>query len=179
MCMTPEESRYFANPGSEDRDENGCFNRKFVFTWGDENNQPINEWHRVAERLLSIPMAHKMIAFYTVADAGDSDRLKVLRSYQYMAVDAITKKLEAARGIWGLRRPEGGFVWHTTDRERRSPLSRQRSSPLAQNSSTNRYFSSTASSSATRLSASTAALRPARDRQRHRRFRRAAFALAR
>ena len=114
VCMTPEETRYFANPGREDRDENGCFNRKFIFTWGDENNQPINEWHRVAERLLSIPMAHKMIAFYTVADAGDSDRLKVLRSYQYMAVDAITKKLEAARGIWGLRRPEGGFVWHTT-----------------------------------------------------------------
>ena len=114
VCMTPEETRYFANPGREDRDENGCFNRKFVFTWGDENNQPINEWHRVAERLLSIPMAHKMIAFYTVADAGDSDRLKVLRSYQYMAVDAITKRLEAARGIWGLRRPEGGFVWHTT-----------------------------------------------------------------
>lgn len=114
VCMTPEETRYFANPGRDGRDESGCFNRKFIFTWGDENNQPVNEWNRVAERLLSIPMAHKMIAFYTVADAGDGNKLKVLRSYQYMAVDVITKRLEAARGIWGLKRPDGGYVWHTT-----------------------------------------------------------------
>lgn len=115
VCMTPEETRYLANPGREGLENRArAFNRKFIFTWADENNHPVNEWHRVAERLLSIPMAHRMVASYTVADAGDGAALKVLRSYQYMAVDAIIKKLETAAGVWGFKRPAGGYVWHTT-----------------------------------------------------------------
>lgn len=115
VCMTPEETRYFANPGREGlTGQNKTFNRKLVFTWEDENNRPVEKWHQVAERLLSIPMAHEMIASYTVADAADGHCLKILRSYQHAAVSAIIKKLQEARGVWGFKRPEGGFVWHTT-----------------------------------------------------------------
>lgn len=115
VCMTPEETRYLANPGRTGLENKArCFNRKFVFTWGDRDNQPVRRWDKVADELLSIPMAHKMVASYTVADAGDGCALKVLRSYQCIAVDAILKRLEAAKGIWGLKRPDGGYVWHTT-----------------------------------------------------------------
>lgn len=113
VCMTPEETRYLANPGRDGLGAARAFNRKFVFSWGDENNEKVREWHKVAERLLSIPMAHKMIAFYTVADSGDGN-LKVLRSYQCHAVEAINRRLKQASGIWGAARPRGGFVWNTT-----------------------------------------------------------------
>ena len=42
--------------------------------------------------LLSIPMAHQLIGFYTVADSADGC-LKVLRSYQYHAVNAISDRV--------------------------------------------------------------------------------------
>ena len=113
VCMTPEETRYFANPGRAGLDSHGSFNRKFVFSWGDESNAEVRRWDQIAEELLSIPMAHKMVAFYTIADSGDGI-LKVLRSYQYRAVSAIERRLIEARGLWGLRRPDGGYVWHTT-----------------------------------------------------------------
>ena len=35
--------------------------------------------------LLSVPMAHQLVGFYTIADEKDNT-LKVLRSYQYFAV---------------------------------------------------------------------------------------------
>ena len=106
VAMNPEETLYFANPGAD-----GKFNPDYFFHWGDFNNEPINEWNKIAECLLSIPMAHQLIGFYTVADDTDGI-LKVMRSYQYYAASKISDKV--ARTRWADKNIYGGYVWHTT-----------------------------------------------------------------
>jgi len=104
--MEPQETKYFANPGPD-----GKFNQDFYFHWADFNNEPINHWKAIASSLLSIPMAHQLIGFYTVADDTDGV-LKVMRSYQYFAANAISTKV--AKTDWQNPNPLGGFIWHTT-----------------------------------------------------------------
>lgn len=106
VAMNPEETWYFANPGPE-----GTFNSDFYFNWADFNNEPINQWKEIAGTLLSIPMAHQLIGFYTIADKTDGI-LKVMRSYQYFAVRAISDRV--ARIDWDGRDRLGGYIWHTT-----------------------------------------------------------------
>lgn len=106
VAMEPNESVYFANPGMD-----GKFNKDFYFHWADFDNEPINDWRGIASRLLSIPMAHQLIGFYTVADGSDGI-LKVMRSYQYYAANAISDKV--ARTNWAAKERLGGYVWHTT-----------------------------------------------------------------
>lgn len=106
VAMTPEETVYYANPGTD-----GIFNSDFYFHWADYNNDPVNDWDKVAEKLLSIPMAHQMIGFYTVADSTDGI-LKIMRSYQYYAASAISDKV--AKTDWDRVNPLGGFIFHTT-----------------------------------------------------------------
>ena len=106
VAMNPEESVYFANAGPD-----GKFNKDFYFNWADFNNEPIQQWDRVASSLLSIPMAHQLIGFYTVADGSDGV-LKVMRSYQYYAANAISDKVSKAD--WEQNNIRGGFIWHTT-----------------------------------------------------------------
>jgi type I restriction enzyme R subunit len=106
VAMTPEETLYFANPGPD-----GAFNKDFYFHWADVNNTPINEWKNIAESLLSIPMAHQLIGFYTVADGSDGV-LKVMRSYQYYAANAISDRV--SKIDWKAHNGRGGFIWHTT-----------------------------------------------------------------
>jgi type I site-specific deoxyribonuclease, hsdR family len=105
-AMEPNETRYFANPGPENK-----FNSDFYFHWADFNNEPINDWHVIASTLLSIPMAHQLIGFYTVADNADGV-LKVLRSYQYYAANAISDKVSKIQ--WDDKNQLGGYIWHTT-----------------------------------------------------------------
>ena len=106
VAMNPEETVYFANPGPE-----GKFNQSYFFHWADFDNEPVNDWKVIASTLLSIPMAHQLIGFYTVADEGDGV-LKVMRSYQIYAANKISDKV--ARTKWELGGQRGGFVWHTT-----------------------------------------------------------------
>lgn len=106
VAMNPEETKYFANPGPD-----GSFNSDYYFNWADFNNEPINYWKDIAAHLLSIPMAHQLIGFYTVADKTDGV-LKVMRSYQYFAVRAISDRV--ARIEWDGRDRLGGYIWHTT-----------------------------------------------------------------
>lgn len=106
VAMNPDEAVYFANPGPE-----GKFNPDFYFHWADFNNEPINDWKQVTERLLSIPMAHEMIGFYTVADDSDGI-LKVMRSYQFYAASAISDKVSKMK--WEGNSQLGGYIWHTT-----------------------------------------------------------------
>ena len=106
VAMEPNEAVYFANPGPE-----GKFNSDYYFHWADFNNEPINEWDKVASTLLSIPMAHQLIGFYTVADDSDGV-LKVMRSYQYFAANAISDKV--AKTKWEGDNQLGGYIWHTT-----------------------------------------------------------------
>ena len=106
VAMTPEETTYYANPGPD-----GIFNPSYYFHWADFYNEPINDWNEIASRLLSIPMAHQMIGFYTVADNGDGV-LKVMRSYQYYAANKISDKV--AKTKWNEKNQYGGYIWHTT-----------------------------------------------------------------
>lgn len=106
VAMEPAETVYFANPGVD-----GKFNKDFYFHWADFNNEPINDWKDVASSLLSIPMAHQLIGFYTVADDTDGV-LKVMRSYQYYAANAISDRV--SKTDWDGRDRLGGYVWHTT-----------------------------------------------------------------
>ena len=106
VAMNPEETKYFANPGPD-----GSFNSDYYFNWADFNNEPMNYWKDIAAHLLSIPMAHQLIGFYTVADKTDGV-LKVMRSYQYFAVRAISDRV--ARIEWDGRDRLGGHIWHTT-----------------------------------------------------------------
>jgi len=106
VAMEPAETVYFANPGMD-----GKFNKDFYFHWADFNNEPINDWKDIASSLLSIPMAHQLIGFYTVADDTDGV-LKVMRSYQYYAANAISDRVSKTN--WDGRDRLGGYVWHTT-----------------------------------------------------------------
>jgi len=106
VAMEPAQTKYFANPGPD-----GKFNKDFYFTWADFNNEPINNWSDIATSLLSIPMAHQLIGFYTVPDSSDGV-LKVMRSYQYYAANAISDKV--AKTDWKSKQALGGYVWHTT-----------------------------------------------------------------
>ncbi len=106
IAMEPEETVYFANPGPD-----GKFNKDYYFHWADANNEPLNHWKDIAQYLLSIPMAHQLIGFYTVADDTDGV-LKVLRSYQYYAASKITGRVAMRR--WADKDQLGGYIWHTT-----------------------------------------------------------------
>lgn len=106
VAMEPAEALYFANPGPD-----GKFNKDYAFHWADFNNEPINDWKRFISSLLSIPMAHQLIGFYTVADESDGVR-KVMRSYQYYAAHAISDKV--AKTDWKNPNLLGGYIWHTT-----------------------------------------------------------------
>lgn len=106
VAMEPGEALYFANPGPD-----GKFNKDYAFHWADFNNEPINGWKAFTASLLSIPMAHQLIGFYTVADESDGV-LKVMRSYQYYAAHAISDKV--AKTDWKNPNRLGGYIWHTT-----------------------------------------------------------------
>lgn len=106
VAMTPEQTRYFANPGPE-----GRFNPDFYFQWADFDNEPMNDWDRVVRSLLSIPMAHQLIGFYMVADRA-AGVLMVMRSYQYNAANRIADRV--IQKVWGDNEQRGGYIWHTT-----------------------------------------------------------------
>lgn len=106
VAMTPEETVYFANPGTREK-----FDHNYFFHWADYNNTPVNAWDKVTEQLLSIPMAHQLIGYYTVADSQNG-KLKVMRSYQYNAVSQIFAKTK--NKDWNDGDQRGGYIWHTT-----------------------------------------------------------------
>ncbi len=106
VCMKPDDCLYFANPGPD-----VVFNTEFFFHWADINNIAIKDWKRFTRNFLSIPMAHQLIGFYTIADKTDGI-LKVLRPYQYYAISAIVNRVQEAE--WTKHKQHGGIVWHTT-----------------------------------------------------------------
>ncbi|MCD7855107.1 MAG: type I restriction endonuclease subunit R [Clostridiales bacterium] len=77
---------------------------KFISGWLDENNEPVSDYIEFAKSVLNIPMAHEMIARYTVLD-NEAKKLILLRPYQIHAIEAIRKASKTGRS---------GFVWHTT-----------------------------------------------------------------
>ena len=111
-AITPEDALYFSNPGDKDK-----FNPAFFFRWGDRNNNIIKDWKELIKgqnHILSIPEAHKMIGYYTIADVN-ADILKVVRSYQFTAIKAIVDRTR--NHIWGntdKNNQQGGYIWCTT-----------------------------------------------------------------
>lgn len=108
-AMTPEDAMFFSNAGSAT-----SFNPAFFFRWGDRDNNIVKDWKELITgeyHILSIPEAHKLIGYYTVADTA-KDVLKVCRSYQYAAIRAIVSR--TAKQKWGDHDQLGGFVWCTT-----------------------------------------------------------------
>lgn len=106
VAMTPEKTLYFANPGASEK-----FSPSFYFHWADFNNEEMHDWKRIGANLLSIPMAHQMVGYYTIADDKD-ETLKVLRSYQYFATTKIWERVRETN--WDDHFHKGGFIWHTT-----------------------------------------------------------------
>lgn len=106
VVMKPDESLYFANPGKD-----GKFDPNYYFHWADFSNEPVNKWTDVISQLLSIPMAHQMIGYYTVADNSDGV-LKVMRSYQYYAASKISDRVSKLKNE--TKKQLGGYIWHTT-----------------------------------------------------------------
>ena len=108
-AITPEDAMFFANAGVPN-----SFNPAFFFRWGDRDNNIVKDWRELITgecHILSVPEAHKLIGYYTVADSA-KDVLKVCRSYQYAAIRAIVGK--TAKQKWGDHNQLGGFVWCTT-----------------------------------------------------------------
>lgn len=106
VAMTPEKTLYFANPGAEEN-----FLPSFRFHWADFNNEEVFDWQAICRTLLSVPLAHHMVGYYTIADDKDGT-LKVLRSYQYFATTKICERVKKTN--WDEHAHRGGFVWHTT-----------------------------------------------------------------
>lgn len=79
-------------------------NEQFLTKWVDENNEPVNDYLEFAEKVLSIPMAHKMVTQYTVID-NDRKSLILLRPYQIHAIEAVKR---------ASKQQKSGYVWHTT-----------------------------------------------------------------
>jgi type I restriction enzyme R subunit len=112
MIITTEiETRYFATPKSL-----ADFNPVFQFHWSDKHNKIINNWQKLIEKFLMIPMVHQMVGDYLVINEdldNEANRQHMLmRPYQVYALQSIEA---AAFGFDNKDRiPHGGFVWHTT-----------------------------------------------------------------
>lgn len=79
-------------------------NPTFLTGWVDEDNKPVRNYLDFAEKVLTIPAAHNMVAHYSVLD-HDKNSIILLRPYQIHAIEAV----KAANKNY-----ESGYVWHTT-----------------------------------------------------------------
>lgn len=77
---------------------------KFLSGWVDKSNNPVRDYLAFAKDVLSIPMAHHMVADYSVLDSKQK-HIILLRPYQVHAIEAI---FEASK------RQQSGYIWHTT-----------------------------------------------------------------
>ena len=85
-------------------DTGSNLNEKFLTTWVNKKNEPVENYLEFAKEVLRIPEAHEMIGHYSVVDS-ERHKLILLRPYQVHAIEAV--KAASAK-------QESGFVWHTT-----------------------------------------------------------------
>jgi len=78
---------------------------KQTFYWADEKNVNISGLTEFTDAFLNPDHLGKMIAQYIVRNQTDKI-LMVLRPYQYYAVEAIIKQVDASN--------KNGYIWHTT-----------------------------------------------------------------
>ncbi|MHA0261136.1 HsdR family type I site-specific deoxyribonuclease [Mesomycoplasma ovipneumoniae] len=112
VAMKPNEMLYSPNTNNIEN-----INEKNFLKWTDEKNHPINDYSKLIEKFFSIPMAHKMVGDYIIADNSDEKNLKVLRSYQVHAVEEIIYN-QLKRILYHSNNlhecQKGGYVWHST-----------------------------------------------------------------
>ncbi|SUB33497.1 type I site-specific deoxyribonuclease [[Pasteurella] mairii] len=106
--LNGDESRYFARPA-----DYRSFNPAFCFSWADIENKKIDESSQFIKHALRVPMGHKLMSRYIVADKPKGI-LKVLRSYQIYAVEQILARLNQAQFNGSEQDFLGGYIWHTT-----------------------------------------------------------------
>ncbi len=85
-------------------DTGSNINERFLTTWVNKKNEPVENYLEFAKEVLRIPEAHEMIGHYSVVDS-ERHKLILLRPYQVHAIEAV-KRASAKQ--------ESGFVWHTT-----------------------------------------------------------------
>jgi len=97
-------TRYFARPSSLAGYDNA---KKFLFSWRDPDNEPVEDLFEFARKALRVPEAHELISRFSlvVDDGKDQKFLMVLRPYQIHAIRRILANVKAH---------EGGFIWHAT-----------------------------------------------------------------
>ncbi len=108
IISTGNETKYF----STNEDSGKHANKKFAFTWTDKDNNPINSLlteengkESFVQSFLKRCQIGKMIAKYMII-SKNTGFIKILRPYQFYAVEAILDRIENSK--------LGGFVWHTT-----------------------------------------------------------------
>ncbi|WP_341513178.1 HsdR family type I site-specific deoxyribonuclease [Mesomycoplasma ovipneumoniae] len=111
VAMKPNEMLYLPNTNNIDN-----INKENFLKWTDKNNRPINDYLELVDKFFSIPMAHRMIGDYIIADNKEKN-LKVLRSYQVHAVEEIIynrlkRLLDDSNNLY--KHQKGGYVWHST-----------------------------------------------------------------
>ena len=79
-------------------------NEKFLTSWIDKDNRPVNDYLDFAKEVLSIPAAHNMVGKYSVMDKT-REKVILLRPYQIHAIEAIRQ---------ASYRSKSGYIWHTT-----------------------------------------------------------------
>jgi len=91
------DTRYFSN--------NTDLKKDFLFTWGDENNQKINELKDFTETFLKPCFLPKFIANFMILEKA-AKQIKIFRPYQYHAANKIIERVHEYN--------QNGFIWHTT-----------------------------------------------------------------
>ncbi|QKJ24524.1 type I restriction endonuclease subunit R [Poseidonibacter lekithochrous] len=94
-------TRYFTN--FADNSEDNTF--KQTFSWTTEKNKHINDLGEFTSIFLEPCFLSKMICKYIVVSEV-SNKLMVLRPYQYYAVENIVNQVNIS--------VDGGYIWHTT-----------------------------------------------------------------
>ena len=94
-------TKYFTNFADNKEDNNF----KQTFSWTTEKNKHINDLEDFTSIFLEPCFLSKMICKYIVVSEV-SNKLMVLRPYQYYAVENIVKQVEES--------VDGGYIWHTT-----------------------------------------------------------------
>lgn len=84
------------------------FNKKFLSSWVDKNNNRVDDYLGFAKQALNIPQAHLMVGRYSILDSN-SKSLILLRPYQIHAIEAVKAASQNPNPDF-----RSGYVWHTT-----------------------------------------------------------------
>ncbi|WP_303685127.1 type I restriction endonuclease subunit R, EcoR124 family [Anaerovibrio lipolyticus] len=85
-------------------DTGSNLNEKFLTSWVNKKNEPVENYLEFAKEVLRIPEAHEMVGMYSAIDS-ERKKLILLRPYQVHAIEEIKSASS---------RQESGFIWHTT-----------------------------------------------------------------